>query len=307
MAISQQRAQELVAYYQEIKECILEVDHKYSLTEYEVDLGFPETLGLQKISFVPRTEEQIAAQANAEAQERCSAKQASIEKTFANTRASIAQQQFAADESHRQKVAQIASDYAKNCKDYRHKAVNVNLLYSTIFEKAMADFLESHNVALDEQTTRYEAQNAAFAQKEEDARQTYEQQLALLAEQREVISQNVAERLREKDESQAIAVQKYNNNVDEKEQKYQYSCKRATEYAIQAERDRALAAARLYAQLGETGLSQRKKLDKLQVAKRMLVKLYQEEAQFIMSLDGFLRSELQEYYSTLEDYINMTA
>jgi len=307
MAISQERALELVAYYEEIKKSIREVEHKYSLTEYEVDLGFPETLGLEKLSFTPRTEAEIAAQAEAAAQEKCASKRASIEKAFADLRASIAQQQLAADESHRQKVAQIASDYSKNCKDYRHKAVNVNLLYSTVFEKALANFLESHNSALDEQITRYDAQNVAFAKKEEDGRQTYEQQLALLEEQRAVICRNLAEDMRKKDKKQADAVQKYNNNVDEKEKKYKFSCIRATEYAIQAERDRALAAARLYAQLGETGLQQRKKLDKLQVAKQMLVRVYREEALFIMSLDGFLRNELQEYYSTLEDYINMTA
>lgn len=305
MAISQQHAQELADYYeQELKPRVRAVNDKYSLTEHEVNLNFPESLGLEKLSFTPRTEEEIAAQSEAAAQEKCATRQASIEKALSSALANLAQQQISADESHRQKVGQLAADYAKNCKDFRHRAVNVNLLYSTIYENVMRDFLDSHNAALTEQTARYQAQNDAFAKKEEDSRTIYEQQLALLQQQREVIRQNIAETLRQKDEKQALAVQKYNNEVDEKENKYKYNCERATDAARRAESSRALAAARIYAQIGETAMEQRKKTEKLYAAMNALGRFSREEGLFILDLDAFLITELQEYYSTLEDFVN---
>lgn len=304
MAITKQRAEELVAEYAKLKKSVEEVEHQYSLSVYEVDLGFPETLGLQKLTFTPKTDEEIAALVASEVEQKCATKQASIEKSFADARAALIQQQLAADESHRQKLAQLSSDYAKNCIAERHKAVNVNLLYSSIFQNAIAALLESHNAAVNEQTSRYEAQNAAFAQKEQANRQLYEQQTALLDEQRKSLAQTIEQSIREKDEKQAIAVEKYNNNIEEKEQKYQYSCKRATEYARQAERDRALAAARIYAQLGESGLEQRKKMEKYYVVLRKIGTFTKEEALFVLSLDNYLRAELGEYYATLEDFVN---
>lgn len=304
MALTKQRAEELVAEYKELKKRVEAINRKYSLTVYEVDLGFPETLGLQKLTFTPKTDEEIAALVALEVQQKCAAKQASIEKTFSDARASLVQQQLSADESHRQKLAQLSAEYAKNCDDYKHKAVNANLQYSTIFQNALAAILESHNAEVGEQTTRYEAQNAAFTEKENAIKATYEQQTALLNEQREVIADAADKRIRAEQEKEAVTVQKYNNNVDEKEQKYQFSCIRATEYAREAEYNRALAAARIYSQLGSTGYEQRKKTEKYYLIWNKFGEYTKEEALFIMSLDSFLRTELEEYYTTLENNVN---
>ncbi|MCM1290287.1 MAG: hypothetical protein NC132_04560 [Corallococcus sp.] len=303
MAITQQRAEELAADYAKLKEAVGEVEHKYSLVAYEVDLGFPPDLGLQKLEFIPKTEEEIAALTTLSVQQKCATKQASIEKSFDDARAALLQKQLAADESHRQKTAQLVSDYSKECEAALHKAANANLLYSSIYVNALQKLLEKHNSELKEQTARYEAQNEAFSQKAEADKLNYERQTALLDEQRASLYKTVEQSLREKDLKQALAVEKYNNNVDEKEAKYQFSCKRATEYARQAERDRALAATRIYNELGESGLELRKKTEKYQVVRQKFYEYRKEEAKFVLSLDNFLQKELADYYNTLVNWV----
>lgn len=304
MGVSQQRAQELAQLYNQLKEKIEEIEHKYSLNVYEIDLDFDESLGLEKLTFTPKTDEEIAEMVQLEVEQKCASQLASAEKSYANARAALIQQQLAADESHRQKTVKLAADYAAKCKTALYKAVNAGLNYSSIFQSALQSLLDDYNAALSEQTAHYEAQNAAFDQKAESNLQTYQQQIDLLNEQKEVLAQTIEQSLRDKQADEALSVQKYNNSVDEKETKYHFNCQRAMEAAVQAERNRALTAARIYAQLGETGLEQRKKIEKYQACLRQFAQFTKEEANVVLTIDACLQRELGEYYTTLVDWIN---
>ena len=304
MAISQQRMQELLAEYEELKKIIYEINHKYSMDVYEVDLGFPPTLGLQKLTYTPKTDEEMAELVSLQVEEKCAPKVASAEKALVNANASLQQQQLSAEESNRQKILQIDANYNQQTDDVWHKAVNANVQYSTLLSNALLALKTAYEEALNLQKLHYDSQNEAFKQKADANQQVYEQQMERIKELRQTLAQTIEENLRIKEEKQATAVTKYNNTVDEKENKYQFSCKRATQLAIQAEQSRALAAARLYASLGEVGFERRKKTDKYYACINFFGRFTKEEALFILNIDNFFQVELQDYYSTLVDWVN---
>ena len=61
MAISSARMKELIAKYDVIKGKVEDIDRKYSLDYREPLLNMPESLGLTKLQYVPKTEEQLRA------------------------------------------------------------------------------------------------------------------------------------------------------------------------------------------------------------------------------------------------------
>ena len=304
MALTQQRVQELYNEYGKLKDKINEINHKYSLDVYEIDLGFPPTLGLEKLTFTPKTPTELANLVAAEVDAKCGPKIVSAEKTLANQNAAIEQQKLAAGESNRQKIAQIDADYSKKTSDMQHKIVNANLQYSTLFDSALKDIQDAYAEALELQQQHYASQNESFQKKADANMRRYQQEITRIQEYRMALTHSIQQSIRDKEQKQALAVQKYNNSVDEKENKYQYSCKRATEYAREAEVNRALAAARLYATLGSTGLELRKKTEKYYVCLHFFGQFTKEEAKSILSFDSFLKVELEDYYSTLVDWIN---
>lgn len=57
--ITPERQQQLTEEYAQLKEKILDVDHKYSLSYYEPELEFEPSLGLEKLTFTPLTETEL--------------------------------------------------------------------------------------------------------------------------------------------------------------------------------------------------------------------------------------------------------
>ena len=303
MALTRERMEELMAEYNELKAVVYEIEHKYSLEVYEVDLGFPPSLGLEKLTFTPKTDEEIKSLVALQVEEKCAQKVASAEKSFKSAMASLQQQQLSAEEANRQKVEQIDADYVKQNNNLYHKATNANVKYSTLLKNALAEVEEAYVEALNLQKLHYEAQNEAFQQRADSNEQIYLEQMARIEQLRATLAQTIEETIRSKEEKAAQAVQKYNNTVDEKENKYQFSCKRATEYARQAERNRALAVARLYASIGESGVNLRKKTEKYNACIRTFYHFTKEEAYFLINFDGFLQVELSDYYSSFISWV----
>ena len=303
MALSSQRVDELLEEYAKLKKTIGEIDHKYSLDADEVHLDFPPSLGLEKLTFTPKTDNEIALLVDSQVESKCVTRILSAQKNYTNARAALLAQEMSADEAYRQKTTQIADEYAANCVAAQHKAVNANLYYSSIFDEALADLSRAHNAALDEQTTRYKAQKAVFDEKAANNLKVYEQQMSNIDAMRKQLRVVVEKSIRDKDAKEALAVQKYNNSVDEKETKYKYSCERALEMAQRAENNRALAAARIYAQIGETGMALRIKTEKYNACINKFAQFTLDEARFVLNLDNFLQIELRDYYSALVDWV----
>ena len=78
MAISSARMKELIAKYDVIKGKVEDIDRKYSLDYREPLLNMPESLGLTKLQYVPKTEEQLRAAAEERIAASYIAKQSSV-------------------------------------------------------------------------------------------------------------------------------------------------------------------------------------------------------------------------------------
>ena len=83
MAISSARMKELIAKYDVIKGKVEDIDRKYSLDYREPLLDMPESLGLTKLQYVPKTEEQLRAAAEERIAASYIAKQGRLNSSYA--------------------------------------------------------------------------------------------------------------------------------------------------------------------------------------------------------------------------------
>lgn len=304
MALTDVRKSELVALYDELKQDVLDIEQKYSLSFHKIDMKFPESLGLPKMQYVAPSSETIAALAQQEVAPKFLEKQRNAQKSFESQAATAEKQSAQIVENNRQKLAALAAQYAQTLKELLHKLTNNGLFVSSVRTNAERDAELDYQREVEEQTARFDAEKAALDAQKAAIVEAHENNLAALENQRLAEIAAVVQDLNQKEANKKKEVEKYNASVDEKETKYVASCKRYAEYAQQAENERALAAARLYAELGESGVELQKKSEMLNRCKTVMWSLTKEEGQFVLSLDSFLMSHLGDYYSSLQDWVN---
>lgn len=301
----EQKAQ-LQSDYAELKSSIAAIDNKYSLSYIEVDLEFPSTLGLERLTFTPKTDEELQALAETQIAARYIEKKRVLEKSYQASLADITYSQSRQSEQHRKKLEELAGEYRHDVDELTHGLVNNGLLYSSIKTSALADALSAYNDKVSEATTQNDAELDALSAKSEALTETYQNNLAALETQQTAECEQVVQELAEADQKQQLSVEKYNASIDEKEVKYQVSCKKALQSAIQAEYERGLQAARLYAELGESGVAQQVLAEKLVCCKSAFRSYTQTEAEYILGLDSFLQTNLESSYSTFTEWISAT-
>lgn len=302
--ISVERTDELLELYDTMKKDIGDIERKYSLSYYKVEMDFPESLGIPKRKYVEPTEEELTATAEAQIAPKFVEKQRNLDKSYQKSVANYQKSLELLAEKHRQKLVELSEEFATELEKLLRKLTNNGLYRSSIREDAVQQAQNDGTTAENEQNLRYEAEKSAVEGALDATRQTYQESSESLQQQRlaAVAAQIVA--LKEKELNKKKEVEKYNASVDEKEAKYLASCERYRQYAQQAENERALTAARLYAELGESGVALQKKSQMLNYCKTAMWSLTKEEAQFILSLDSFLASNLGDYYSSLTDWVN---
>ena len=302
--ISADRQQKLQEEYEQLKEKILEIDHKYSLSYHEVKLDMPESLGLQKLTFTPHTEEELQQLALQEVKPKYDEKLRVLQKSTDTSKNTVLYNISVQEEKNRQQLSQLEEQLSDDKKSLSDKLAYNGLWYSTVKQQAENSLQQDYLASVEEQNTRHEAQIAALEEKITQLDSVYREGAASIQEQLQTALAAEIEVFREKDEKQRIAVEKYNNTVDEKENKYKASCARALQYAIQAEYERAFEAAKIYAELGEAGVQQQMMSEKLSCCKIQFTAYNRTEALFVMSIDSFLQTNLGDYYSALEDWVN---
>lgn len=304
MALTDQRKTELVALYDELKQDVLDIEQKYSLSFHKIDMKFPESLGLPKMQYVAPTAETIAALAQQEVAPKFLEKQRNAQKSFEGQSATLEKQAAQLAENNRQKLAALAKQYAQTLNELLHKLADNGLFVSSVSTNAQQDAELDYQCQVEEQNLRFDAEKSALDAQKAAIAEAHESNLAALENQRLAEIATVVQELNQKEANKKKEVEKYNASVDEKETKYVASCKRYAQYAQQAENERALAAARLYAELGESGVELQKKSEMLNHCKTAMWSLTKEEGQFVLSLDSFLMSHLGDYYSSLQDWVN---
>lgn len=304
--LTDERKAELAEDYAALKTEITEIDNKYSLSYIAVDLDLPATLGLTHLTYTEKTDAELYDLAEQQIAARYEQKARTLEASYKKSVANINYSVNLKQEEHRKKLAELLSEYQKNVSALSHKLCNAGLLYSSAKTDALAAALADYNAKVTEETTNSDAELAALSTKSDALNAAYQQNVTALASQKSAERSQVIEELAEKEEKSRQSVEKYNQSLDEKEVKYQASCKRALQYAIQAEYERGLEAARLYAELGESGVAQQVRAEKLICCKTYFRTYTQTEANYILSIDSFIESHLETSYSAFTEWISAT-
>lgn len=304
--LTEQRKAELCADYADLKTQITKIDNKYSLSYIEVELNFPPTLGLEHLTYTPKTESEIYQLGEQQVAERFQEKRRTLDKNYKTALANVNFQIENQKENSRQKLAALEADYQEALQALTHKLVNAGLLYSSIKTDAQSQALDAYDKKVSEQNSHNTAELDALSQKSSALTSAYLQNVSDLDAQKDSARNQAIKEISEKEEKNRLSIEKYNKSLDEKEIKYQASCKRALQYAVQAEYERGLQAARLYAELGESGVMQQVKAEKLVCCKTVFRLYTQTEAQYVLSIDSFVQSHLEDSYSAFLEWINTT-
>ncbi len=302
--LTTQRSEELIALYDEMKEELYNIEKKYSLSYYKVEMDFPESLGIPKMEYVAPTDAELTEIAENYVESRFLEKQRNLEKSHENAMANLQKTLDLLDEKHRQKLVTIAAEYTAELSELLRKLTDNGMYRSSVRTAAEEQTENDRQAAVTEQASRYEAEKAAVVTRKTALEKTFDESNASLKLQREAAVAAKVQELKEKEANKKKEADKFNASVDEKEAKYKASCERYLQYAQQAENERSLAAAKLYAELGESGVELQKKSQMLSYCKTAMWNLTKEEAQYILSLDSYLITALGDYYSSLTDWVN---
>ena len=304
MSVTAERAKELLEMYQESKDIILDIDKKYSLNYQEPELDLPPTLDLQPLEYIPKTESELMALATADVEPNHRSKLYSFEQSCLRTKQGLEAKKLHIAEDLNQKLVQLLAKYNTDVTTLRRKLVNNGLIFSSVITTKTQQTLDQYNNQVEQTNTHYETLQENIDSQIFNLEQRYNQGVLSIEQE---FSSRIQERYQElvyREQKDAERIAKYNTTLSEKETKYQASCKKALEYARQAEYERALKAAQLYAQLGESGVESQKISEKYNYCKQFFISWTKEEALLVIKSDGFLNVHLGAYYNSLVDWVN---
>ncbi len=302
--ITDERKAELQADYAELKKTIAAIDNKYSLAYIEVEMDFPPTLGLQHIEFVPKSQAELVELAEKAVAPKYVEKMRNLEKSYQASKLNLQHQIEKAELARDIKITEIGEKYGDIQNETYWKMCNNGLRFSTVYENfnnmCMSDFHDESQ----EYKIQANAEIDLLQQKAQALDENYQKNVASLEEQKTIEKVFKTLDMQEKQKKRMESVQRYNQSLDEKEIKYQASCKRALQAAIQAEYERGLQAAKLYAELGESGVHQQIISEKL-VSCRTTFRLFtRSEAHYVLELDSFVQTNLESSYSAFMEWVN---
>ena len=181
--ISADRQQKLLEEYEQLKEKILEIDHKYSLSYHEVKLDMPESLGLQKLTFTPHTEEELQQLALQEVKPKYDEKLRVLQKSTDTSKNTVLYNISVQEEKNRQQLSQLEEQLSDDKKSLSDKLAYNGLWYSTVKQQAENSLQQDYLASVEEQNTRHEAQIAALEEKITQLDSVYSEGAASIQEQ----------------------------------------------------------------------------------------------------------------------------
>lgn len=304
--LSQQRVNELLEIYENLKKRILLVDEKYSLDYHDPVIDLPESLGLEKMVFQDKTQEEIAAIVEKKYAPIYHTKNNAIIAWYDSHIRAVSLKRDKLAEKQRLGEKKLKDDFDKAYADMYAKIARNGLLFSTVREKKMAETKANYDNRLAEYQKDIQGEVDLLNKEEIMYNKLFQQRnVNLTAYQislEKLYTAQVTEELRKEKER----VEKYNQQVDEKEARYKVTLERLKETARKNEYDRLYKMTKLYAEIGETGIKSRRIAEKTEVCKQYFLPLTKEEGQFMLSLDSFLRNHLDTYYNTFVTWVNNT-
>lgn len=305
MAITQQRADELDEIYQRLKERLSEVDDKYSVSAHDVEMDLPETLGLEHMQYTPKTEEELQTIAEAQTANAYQDKLRSLTNSYNAKISANSQKQSKLTSSHNAKLSTMLAEYNVNCDKIIQRLIDNGLMFSSLITSEVQKERSAYTSRVGNENTSYTSELSVLTAQSGQLQDDYEDNCDQLQAEHENDVAEAYRKLLQAETKLVNSVEKYNRSLDEKEVKYRASREKSLEYAQQREYERALNAARVYAELGEVGVENLISTEKFNICKSAFNMLNSEEANYILDTDNFLQGSLGIYYDYLVDWLNL--
>lgn len=304
MAISDDRKEQLLEQYSQLKKVLAEIDNKYSVSYVEVELDFPPSLGLQHLEFLPKTQAELFDMADKKVSHKYEEKKRNLEKSYQNTMSNLNYQIEKTRLKYSQQFADLQKKQAEKQREGSLKMSGNGMMFSTAFETFNDDWQTDAEKELQDLQSQADEEIALLTAKAQSVTAAYEASLQSLNEQKIIERTVTVLELQEKQTKRVESVQKYNQSVDEKETKYQASCMRALQNAVTAEFQRGLEATKLLWEIGESGVHQQIISEKL-VRCRATFRLFnREEAHYVLGLDALIEANLESAYDSFLEWVN---
>ena len=302
--ITQERLLQLLDIYAKMKVDIIKIDEKYSLTYKEPEIDVPDSLNLEKMTYTPKTEEELRDLAQAYCAPTILAKKRTLYISCLTKYKALMRKCDEVSRVNTNKKNQSYQEYQQTLEKLRVKLTNNGLLFSTTATT-------SRQKALDEMTERdkaieddYVKELQAIETEERDMEEVYDDACSKIDDEGKLMEEKRYQALLEIEAKAKSSVDKYNNGIEEKEQRFQMTRSKFIESMRRAERDRVLDMTKLYLQLGEISYRNRMLKEKYLKAQDYFWPLRRNEANALLGYDSFLVVHLESYYSAFVDWVN---
>jgi len=305
MAISSARLEQLRAEFVPVKNRVDDIDRKYSLDYVEPLLDMPESLNLPRLTYTPKTDEELRAQAAEQTEAWYLSDKIRLENGYNSDITRLNVKIMSIDTREREKQAEYLEEYNAGVEKLR-KILNDNgMLFSTAVTKADNELRAEYDNKVSVNAQSAKKDRAEVETERKTVMSNYNSAIENLEKERAAKEQTAYNKLSQYDYAEQVRIQKYNSQLDEKEKKYLVTRAKALEAARQAEYDRTYAARKLYQQMGSVGYEESMLWEKYNVfVKHFANFTKREEALVLIEGDSYVRGHLKQYYSTLVDWVN---
>ena len=290
--------------YAQLKSEFDEIDKKYNRTLNDIELDFPPSLGLSKLTFTPTDQEKLTELAQGYYDGYYDQKLAEF--TQSNLQKQGVQESKLLQQSskHDKECQSLKQKYDKKRLDFIDKAIKNCIMASSIYQSELKRLLDEYNAEV--QKAQQEHQDAV-----DGLNQTLQLLQNLLSQASQSIQQQKQSKIDEKlfglnkdEQKQSDSVTKYNNTVDKQEADYKVKIEKAYATVTASEQRRALEAINLLATVGVAGVEKLKSEEKVTIAKEFFVTLGRQQAKELFDNDSTLEYHFSSYYSYMQEYVN---
>ena len=280
-----------------------DIDKKYNRTLNAIELDFPDSLGLVKLTYTPLDDETLRAMATDYYQayyaeeldsytQRNQTMQAQHNKALAEENA-----------NYQVKLDKLLAEYNQKRQDFLQKAVKNSIKNSSIFNKQMQELLDQYNKQVTEAETLHLTEVACLQQKLQLLQTLLSQTTANLQGQQQAKTEEKFLQLQQAERKKSDDVVKYNNSVSKQEADFTVKVEKSYATVMAAEQRRAVEATNLFATVGASGVEDLKAQEKVAIAKEFFDTLTCDDATALFEADSTLTYHFGRYYDYMHEYV----
>lgn len=305
ISISKDRLEYLRAEFEKAKAQIDQIDRKYSLDYVEPLMDMPPSLDLEHITFRPYTETELRALADEQVYASYLEAMRRLDAALSSDKIRIEKKLNSIEENARRQQYKLLAVFNAEVAKMRKRLTDNGILFSSVITSQTEKYRKEYDSSLAESNTQADSERAAVSAQLSAVEEKYAVAKQGVEDERQAKAQVAYNKLVQSQLNEQTRIEKYNTQLDEKEKKYLVTRAKALEQARQAEYNRTYAAKKLYQQMGATGYEEAKLWEKYNVfVKHFANFTKRDEALALIQGDSYVRNHLQQYYTTLLDWVD---